>query len=512
MTDAPPEKPRRRRIRAPVVGATVGRYQLTRHIGKGGMGSVFEALHTELNTRCALKILHPQYSYNAKLVRRFFNEARAVVSIGHPNIVEVHDFGTTDEGYCYLQMELLDGRSLHTEMRALQRMDARRACHICGQIARALAASHAHGIVHRDLKPENIFLVEKEGDRDFVKVLDFGIAKLLKRSQLGGETESGVVLGTTRYMSPEQCRSAKGIDHRTDIYSFGMMLYIMLAGKMPFVADTPGDMVVKILTEKPRPLSQWVPGIPPALEAAVLRALDKEPDKRFQRMDDLGDALAPFGGPARPAGQAPLPVAEYAAEEESLDPTTSDDEGDDVDWYDPEEPTALSDEARRAPGAMREQMTRVATPHARGPKPRVRAGAVLIAVSVIVALASAGGLWMLREAQREPVARSLPQVRAPAPTVTPLSPTVRVTIDSRPAGATVRLDGAQVGVTPLELIRPRDPSPHALRLELDGFVPLDAQLTADGDRRLDLALAEKPKARPKPKRSSGSGDLLAPSY
>jgi serine/threonine-protein kinase len=510
MSDAPPERPRRRRIPAPAIGRVIGRYQLTRHIGKGGMGAVFEAEHTELHTRCALKILHPQYSYNAKLVRRFFNEARAVVSIGHPNIVEVHDFGTTDEGYCYLQMELLDGKSLLEELRAVKKMDARRACHICGQVARALAASHAHGIVHRDLKPENVFIVTRNGEPDFVKVLDFGIAKLLKRSALGAEqTESGVVLGTTRYMSPEQCRSAKGIDHRTDIYSFGMMLYMMIAGKMPFVADTPGDMVVKILTEPPRKLSELDPPVvvPPELEAAILRALEKDPEKRFQRMDDLGDALAPFGGPSRAPGQAPLDVADFAADAEETDDPTTSDEGD-VDWYDPEEPTALSEEARRASG-LRDAPTRIGKPQPR-PSARVRAGAVLGAVVVLAGLASAGGIFWMRN-QPAPAEARLPQVPAPPPTPSVPS-TVRVTVDSRPPGAHVLVDGAQIGSTPLELIRPRDPKPLALRLELEGYQPLDATVVPDGDRRLDLALAEKPKPKPSKKRPSGSGDLLAPSY
>ena len=304
---SPPPQPTERSLRPPAIGTLIGRYRLERLLGKGGMGAVFGVVDSADGSQWALKILRPLYSYNPKLVRRFFNEAKAVMQIDHPNVVRIYDFGTSDEGYCFLRMERLDGLSLLAELRKGGKLELGRACRIAGQIARALAASHALGIVHRDLKPENVFLINRDGDPDFVKVLDFGIAKLLQRSKQATEqTETGMVLGTMRYMSPEQCRSSKGIDHRSDIYSFGLLVYILIAGRMPFDAETPGDMLIKHVTERPRPITDTVPNLPPVLVAAIERALEKDPAARFQRMDDFGDVLAQFGGPARAPGQEPL--------------------------------------------------------------------------------------------------------------------------------------------------------------------------------------------------------------
>src|SRR3954454_17527649 len=174
-------------------GDRVGPYRLIRPLGSGGMGSVFEALHEEIEKRCAVKLLHEEYSQNAKIVKRFFNEARAVAKVHHENIIDVYDFGKTPDGRHYFVMELLDGVSLADELKQNGKLELPRACFIAGQVARALAASHAAGIVHRDLKPGNLMLIRRAQVDDFVKVLDFGVAKLLMKASVD-ETETGVVI------------------------------------------------------------------------------------------------------------------------------------------------------------------------------------------------------------------------------------------------------------------------------------------------------------------------------
>jgi serine/threonine-protein kinase len=358
-------------------------------------------------------------------------------------------------------MELLDGRSLHSELRALGRLPVRRACFIGGQIARALAASHVHGIVHRDLKPENVFLV---GD-DFVKVLDFGIAKLLKHATQ--ETDGGVMLGTARYMSPEQCRSAKGIDHRADIYALGMILYLMIAGRLPFVADTPGELVVKHLNEAPRPITDHVPDVPPRLARVIARAIEKDPAARFWRMDDLGDALAPFGGPARAPGEEPLPVRENPA---PLDDDDYDDTAHDGEAWDPA--------AAPAPATLLDDTTG----HAKAPRPAPwRAGAIAVAVTALGFLAGVG-IARLRRTAAARGGANLPAA------------------NSQPTRANLQ--------QPVEEVRLRiDSQPLQLRLDAPGFEPLVATLVPDGDRALALSLKPR-RPRPAPRRPRPSGDEL----
>ncbi|MCA1664041.1 MAG: serine/threonine protein kinase, partial [Myxococcales bacterium] len=179
------EQPSSRLDRQPLAaGDRLGAYSLVRPIGSGGMGIVFEALHTELGKRCAIKVLHDEYALNSKIVRRFFNEARAVARIRHENIIDVYDFGKTPDRYYYFVMELLEGVSLADELKRLGRLDLKRACLITGQVARALVSVHKNGIIHRDLKPGNLFLTRRANIEDFVKVLDFGIAKLITNSAL----------------------------------------------------------------------------------------------------------------------------------------------------------------------------------------------------------------------------------------------------------------------------------------------------------------------------------------
>ena len=214
------------------------RYRVLRKIGEGGMGTVYAAEHVEIGKIVAIKILHPHYSTEQELVERFRREARAASRIGHPNIIDVMDFGTTDDGCAYFIMEHLDGIDLADVLSHERRLDPNRSCQITIQICRALAAAHAAGVIHRDLKPENIFLVARDGKADFVKVLDFGVARSAGRSQR--LTNPGIAMGTPEYMAPEQAAGGV-VDHRSDIYSVGALLYEMVTGQPPQKRD--GEVV-----------------------------------------------------------------------------------------------------------------------------------------------------------------------------------------------------------------------------------------------------------------------------
>jgi serine/threonine protein kinase len=249
------------------------RYRVLRKIGEGGMGTVFAAEHVEIGKIVAIKILHPHYSTEQELVERFRREARAASRIGHPNIIDVMDFGTTDDGCAYFIMEHLDGIDLADVLSHERRLDANRSCEITIQICRALAAAHAAGVIHRDLKPENIFLVARDGQADFVKVLDFGVARSAGRTNR--LTNPGIAMGTPEYMAPEQ--AAGGVtDHRSDIYSVGALLYEMVTGQPPQKRD--GEPI------GPRALRLQ---LSEDLDRIVVRALAQDPAQRYQSMAQL---------------------------------------------------------------------------------------------------------------------------------------------------------------------------------------------------------------------------------
>ena len=250
------------------------RYRVIRKIGEGGMGTVYAAEHVEIGKGVAIKILHPAYSTQQDLVERFRREARAASRIGHPNIVDVTDFGSTEDGCAYFVMEHLDGIDLADVLSHERRLDATRSCNIAIQICRALAAAHAAGVIHRDLKPENIFLVARDGQADFVKVLDFGIARSMGRARR--LTNPGVAMGTPEYMAPEQAEGG-AVDHRSDIYSVGALIYEMVSGSPPQL-NRDKDLI------PPRGVKT---DVPEELDRIVMRALERDPDRRYQTMGQL---------------------------------------------------------------------------------------------------------------------------------------------------------------------------------------------------------------------------------
>ncbi|HVR01854.1 MAG TPA: serine/threonine-protein kinase, partial [Polyangia bacterium] len=278
-----------------LIGATLaGRYEILRRIGEGGMGAVYEARHTVIGKRVAVKVLLEKFLTKSDFVARLLQEARLASSIGHENIVDVTDFGTTDDGRSFVVMEFLDGEALSQLVMREAPLPVERSLRIARQVASALGAAHAKGIYHRDVKPENVYLVRR-GEADFVKVVDFGISKAVKQggNEEGAEvyrlTHTGLLLGTPLYMSPEQARGDEDLDHRVDIWALGIMMYECLTGEVPFRANNYLGIISQVLTHTAAPPSQVRPelGIPDAVEAVVMRAMEKDRTRRYAAMADL---------------------------------------------------------------------------------------------------------------------------------------------------------------------------------------------------------------------------------
>ena len=272
-----------------LIGAEIdGRYRVIELIGEGGMGKVYLAEHVEIGKRVALKVLHPSYSRMPDLVERFRREARAASKIGHPNIVDVTDSGTTADGSVYFVMEYLEGVELGSVIEREGALDVARALKITGQISRALSAAHREGIIHRDLKPENIFLIARDGTADVVKVLDFGIAKTTEAEAARERrlTSPGMAMGTPEYMSPEQA-AGRPADARCDVYALGAILYEMVTGVPPYSGDNFMEILTKKATQDPPPPVHVRGDLPAQVSELVMAAMARNPDERPQTMEGL---------------------------------------------------------------------------------------------------------------------------------------------------------------------------------------------------------------------------------
>jgi serine/threonine protein kinase len=309
VTTGERERPSETGLSAAVVGTVVGgRYFVRRLCGEGGMGRVYEAEHTDIGKRVALKILHPAYSQTPDLVERLRREARAASKISHPNVVDVTDSGTTPDGAFFFVMEYLEGVELGELIFKEGKLDLRRALHIGGQICRALQAAHEVNVIHRDLKPENVLILSRDGQKDFVKVLDFGIAKSgsdgdEKAADGKGPrrlTHPGMTMGTPEYMAPEQA-AGRPADPRSDIYAAGGLLYEMLTGKPPYEGSNFMEILHKKANTTPASLASQREDVPAALDALIMRTLAKDPAARPQSMEELGRALLDMGGMAYPS-------------------------------------------------------------------------------------------------------------------------------------------------------------------------------------------------------------------
>jgi serine/threonine-protein kinase len=456
-----------------VIGERYGNYQAISLLGEGGMGAVYLAEHPGIGRRVAIKVLRADMDHDPQLLTRFLNEARAANAIRHPNIIEVLDSGTTERGASYLVMELLEGEVLSSRIRRLVRLDERNAIEIAMQTALGLSAAHAKGIIHRDLKPDNLFLIPEPTDisRERVKILDFGIAKLHKMANDSLKTRTGTLMGTPVYMSPEQCLGTKEVDHRSDVYSLGCILFEMLASRPPFVSAGFGELLSMHLHEPPPSLRQFAPQVTPEIEQVVLLMLAKRPEARCQSMTEVHRLLA---------AAAQLPNA--ISPEHKLGNTNP-----------------LGGTAVMEPPAG----TRSAPPSTLTPGDMVRGGIVGTTVKVRVrpwlamgigalVIAAAGVAAVVQRSPAAPppvVTRPAPPEPEPAPAPQPLA-MVRVHLESTPAGArVVRVsDGVVLGTTPETIEQGPAAEPLHLRLEKDGFVSATREVSLTADSYLSVVL------------------------
>jgi len=303
---------------ADLVGQVVAdRYHVVRKLGEGGMGQVYLAEHVKMGRQSAIKVMNPAMVHDPDAVARFNREATNASKINHPNVCAIYDFGETAEGLIYLAMEYIDGVPLTTVLEREGTLAVRRAADLCLQAADALQAAHDLGIVHRDLKPENIMLARGRGGEDVVKVVDFGIAKAVG-GDAGGQkvTKTGLVIGTPEFMSPEQL-AGDSVDGRSDLYSLALVLYKAVTGKLPFEGDTAQEIMVKRLTDEPKPLAQARPDLPfpPGLQGCFDAALARLPAQRYQSVAKFAHDLAGVTGIQRGLGlELPMPPTRADAE------------------------------------------------------------------------------------------------------------------------------------------------------------------------------------------------------
>ena len=402
------------------------KYKLVSLLGEGGMGAVYEAQHELINRRLAVKFLHPQYANNDEVVTRFQREAQAAAKIGHENIIEITDMGTAADDAPYIVMEYLEGMDVKGILETEGVQSVERTARIMVQALSALQAAHDVQIIHRDLKPENIYLIQKSSNPDYVKLLDFGISKF-KELETDGQkalTQTGTVLGTPHYMSPEQARGEQNLTPRSDIYAMGVIMYQMLTGHLPFDAPNYNALLIKILTEDP-PLPEVLnPDLPEDIAETIKIAMARDPEDRFLDCDEFKSRLIHY-----------VPGI-------AMDTTNS-----------------LNLAAHRT-GSVRRTQTMTATPlemtQSGITAPRSKLPLVLGAAAAVVLAVVVGIVAFLSNNEEQPVADPVVAQPAPVaavqnkPTPTPVKtevktvPQVRLTVSAQPETAIITIDGAKV--------------------------------------------------------------------
>jgi serine/threonine-protein kinase len=472
-----------------MIGRAIGNYIVQSKVGDGGMGVVYVAAHPRLGRQVAIKVLRPGSEDYPERVARFFNEARAAHEIKNQHIVEILDFGDLPEGRPYLTMEWLDGRSLASVVANGRPVPWRRAFHIISGIAEALNGAHAAGIIHRDLKPENIFLVTRGDDPDFVKVLDFGIAKMIQGlSNESMKTATGQIMGTPAYMAPEQCRGDATIDHRADIYSLAVIAYELVSGRLPFTAEGCGSLLVKHILDPPPPIRGEIPEFPAELDAVILRALEKAPDARYAGVQDFVSALAVASADHAQTLDRPRQPHPNASTRPLND-----------ELHLPDEAVSPEPESKDLTSLATLGDAAVEIPYER------RLGKSLLFGAL--AVAAAAGSFFLLHSRDEPYPSTAPApvaaVPVPAPPVSPPTPVppIHVRITAEPREATLALDGQPVP-NPFTLDPAPQPREHILTIKAEGRREETRSVVFDRDVDLTIAMhdpepvAAEPTARP----------------
>jgi len=461
-----------------MIGRTVaGKYKLTRCIGQGGMGTIFEAEHTLIGNRVAVKLLHEPFAAKREPVQRLYREAQATGVIGHPNIIKVHDVGETEEGVPFLVMELLDGESLgeHIERNGPRPLGF--VLDVAIQMLSALNAAHQAGIIHRDLKSDNVFLLRSDDESLRIKILDFGISKIATPESEGLKlTQTGTLLGTPYYMSPEQASGKSDLDTRIDIYAAGVIIYETLLGTVPHRADNYNALLIEIITEDVAPFRYMRPDIPPRLEAAVLRALARSRDERWRTAVDLMEELVVIRRelPVSALHGAPI-IGEWVA---PVDRNSATLDISDV----PASHRALSQLAFETGGGTIQ-------PPARARMARTAAWAV--GSVLLLGLIALGFVWMFDDEPETTEPGPVPEVAAEGEGAegageAQLSTSVLLAVRATPQDALVTADGERVPEEGLYVAR--GTTPIKLRVEAEGFEPRTLEVVPVADLDLDVEL------------------------
>jgi serine/threonine protein kinase len=499
-------------VSVPAPGEVIaGKYRVEGVVGSGGMGVVLSARHVQLGQAVAIKVLSLALSDERRpeAISRFFREGRAAAALQGDHVVKVHDVGVLDSGMPYMVMELLKGGDLSSVLENLQHLSIEQAVECVLQAGDAIAQAHRQGIVHRDLKPSNLFVTERSDGSALIKVLDFGISKSLKESRVEGDlTTTRTVLGSPFYMSPEQVRDAKNVDHRTDVWALGAILHELLSGRPPFEADTLPGACAAIVADAPPTLRSLRADVPEAIEVVVLRCLEKEPGRRFARVEDLLAALEPYS--ARALGRQPprievtpvrlvSPLPPQPSMTAATIPTISADAGEDA-------TLASEDVFRRPLGAesharLRARVDAQLEAHRAASTPtRSRRAPLIFAALGALVLAGAAVLLL-----RSPAPPPEPASVTPAPPVAkaePLAPAgFSLLIESTPSGVEVYENNERLGTTPLAIsVKPEsvEKAPRWFELRREGFesfVLMQGQSRENVRRHAEL-VAKAPPAAP----------------
>jgi serine/threonine-protein kinase len=504
-----------------LIGKQIGNYQIKAKLGEGGMGAVYLGEHPLIGKRVAVKVLLEELASKEDIVTRFFNEAKAVNDIGHQNIVDIVDFGKMKNevgaDIVYFIMEFLDGESLAARLRRTG-LAFNESMHVMAQCCSALAASHAKGIVHRDLKPENIYLCTRGSDKNFAKILDFGIAKLTgDGGSSSNKTRTGLVIGTPTYMSPEQCEGKGHIDSRSDVYSLGVVMYELLTGRVPFPGEGFGEILVAHLTREPEPPSKLNPDVTPELEAIVMHAIEKDRNRRFQTMDEFGAAVSDAAGHLASYKQLPahqsttgMRPAVGAQGSTTQGPTATNHP----------RPTTLSGSAGEVD----------AQPPRKSKAPIFVGAGVLAAAGVAVVLVMGGKKPPVAAAVQPPAPAATPAPATPPPAAKPPEDRITITISSEPNGAEVFRAGKLIGTSPVDIDAKKGEPAFEVEVKKAGYVTQKRNITTGYAREVPILLKEEPAApvvakktpssspgtkKPKPQKNGGAGDdmsLMQPKF
>jgi serine/threonine-protein kinase len=490
----------------PYLGATIdGRYKVEALLGEGGMGVVYRCVHTIIGKKVAMKVLRADLARDAEVTERFLNEAKSASTIGNAHIIDISDFGQFQDGSTYFVMEFLVGQPLTKVVDGGQAVPVPRILNIARQLAEGLSAAHAAGIVHRDLKPDNIFLIDRGGERDFVKILDFGIAKVSTSGEGAKLTRAGAVFGTPHYMSPEQA-AGQPVDHRGDVYSFGVILYELASGRVPFDADNFMGILTQHMYKAPVPIRALLPQpqeVPPGLEAIVLKCLSKRPEHRYQSMDELIGDLDKLK-----AGHVPNAVPEMMSRSGGFNVP--------ADYF------AKPHMPEPVPASPASQRSKSKWPLLAG---LAGVAAAIAIVGAIFAKSSQSGA----QSEGQVSSRQVPLVPAAPPVAPPETLTVskQVAIAVTPSEAHVFDGEKDLGVSPV-VLEVEEGKVLNLVVRMEGYK--DLELPIDGSKPRESVKLErlparagfvprvapkkaaevKPEAKPKKKTGMGGGEIVNP--